>query len=83
MQDKKPKLRAFFSMMDSRKTMHHDIYQQLCVKRKTLILPIAIPYSSITEKMATKKQPLELFAASSAPALAYAELWQSIKRIRL
>ena len=78
-----PKLRAFFTLMDSRKNMHKEIFEQLCVKRKTIIFPIAVPYASITEKMGLRKAPLQTFAASSRPAQAYAEIWESVNRMRL
>lgn len=78
-----PKLRAFFTLMDARKNLHKEIYEQLCVKRKTIILPVAVPYASIAEKMALHKAPLETFAASSRPAQAYRELWESLSRMRL
>ena len=79
----KPKLRAFFTMMDSRKTMHKEIYNQLCVRRKTIILPLAVPYASAAEKMGEHKAPLAVFNASSPAAEAYAALWESVKRMRL
>lgn len=77
-----PKLRAFFTMLDGRKNMHKAIYEQFCVKRKTLMFSSTIPYSSIAEKMANHRKPLDAFAASSKPALAYQELWASLKRLR-
>ncbi|NRA40669.1 MAG: AAA family ATPase [Pseudomonadales bacterium] len=79
---KTPKLRAFFTMMDGRKLMHKSIYEQLCVKKKTIVLPISIPYQSSTEKMAQHQKPLAEFAGSSTAALAYDALWASIKRMR-
>lgn len=78
-----PKLRGFFTMMDSRKNMHKDIYEQLCVKKKTIILPFAIPYTSVTEKMGLRQKPLSVYAPSSPAAKAYSELWASVKRMRL
>ncbi len=81
--EKKPKLRAFFTMLDGRKLMHKSIYEQLCVKKKTIVLPVSIPYQSTTEKMALFQKPLHTFAASSTAAQAYDDLWASIKRMRL
>jgi cellulose biosynthesis protein BcsQ len=78
-----PKLRGFFTMMDSRKNMHKDIYEHLCVKKKTIILPVAIPYTSITEKMSLRQMPLSAFAPSTPAAKAYDELWAAVKRMRL
>lgn len=78
-----PKLRAFFTLMDSRKNMHKELYEELCIKRKTIIFPVPVPYSSTAEKMALFKAPLHVYAASSPSALAYAELWDSISHMRL
>ena len=80
--DKKPKLRAFFTMMDGRKLMHKSIFEQLCVKKKTIVLPVSIPYQSSTEKMALHQKPLAEFAASSTAAIAYNDLWAAVKRMR-
>ena len=79
---KKPRLRAFFTMMDGRKAMHKSIYEQLCVKKKTIVLPVSVPYQSSAEKMAIEQKPLGEFAASSAAALAYEDLWTAVKRMR-
>ncbi len=78
-----PKLRAFFTMMDGRKNMHKEIFEQLCVKRKTVIFPVAVPYSSVTEKMGLRQAPLNTYAATSRPAVAYQEIWDSLKRMRM
>jgi cellulose biosynthesis protein BcsQ len=78
-----PKLKAFFTLMDARRNLHKAIFEQLCVKRKTVIFPIAIPYASIAEKMSLRKAPLVTFAASTKAGLAYQELWAAINRMRL
>ena len=79
---KKPRLRAFFTLMDGRKSMHKAIYEQLCVKKKTIILPVSIPYQSHAEKMALEQKPIAEFAANSASAIAYDDLWAAVKRMR-
>ena len=78
-----PKLRGFFTMMDGRKNMHKDIFEHLCVKKKTIVLPVAIPYTSVTEKMGLRQKPLSAYAPSSPASEAYVNLWDSIKRMRL
>jgi len=80
---KSPKLRAFFTMMDGRKSVHRSIYEQLCVKKKTIILKTAVPYQSSAEKMAIEQKPIAEFAPSSSAAQAYVDLWASVKRMRL
>lgn len=81
--DPAPRLRAFFSLVDSRKNLHKQLYEELCVNRKTIILPVAVPYSSATEKMALFRAPLPVFAASVPASLAYGELWEAIRKMRL
>jgi cellulose biosynthesis protein BcsQ len=81
-ESKKPRLRAFFTMMDSRKALHKSIYQQLCVKKKTIILPVSVPYQANAEKMAIEQKPIAEYAAASAAAQAYESLWASVKRMR-
>ena len=79
---KKPRLRAFFTLMDSRKSLHKSIYEQLCVKKKTIILPVSIPYQSSAEKMAVEQKPIAEYAPNSAAATSYDDLWASVKRMR-
>lgn len=79
----KPKLRAFFTLMDSRKILHKSMYEQLCVKRKTVVFPICISNNSVVEKMAIHCKPLAEFAASHPATADYEQLWQSVKRMRL
>lgn len=78
-----PKIRAFFTLMDKRKKLHRSLYNTLCVKRKTLIFPEYVPYSTDCEQMLDKQQPIAHFAASSAAAVAYDELWQRLARLRV
>ena len=79
---KQPKIRAFFTMLDHRKKMHNGIFDQLCVKRKTMVFPIAIPYASDAEKMGDQRKPIAEFAPSSTAAKEYDKLWQMVHRLR-
>ena len=83
--DKKqrPKIRAFFNMADLRKTMHKEIYDQLCVKRKTLILPVAIPNATVAERRGIERTPIAEFAPNSTAAKEYDKLWQAVDKMRL
>lgn len=81
--NKRPKIRAFFNMADLRKSMHKNIYDQLCVKRKTLVFPIAIPNASVAERMGTERRPIAEFAPTSVAAKEYEKLWLAVDKMRL
>jgi chromosome partitioning protein len=81
--EKKPTVRAFFSMMDGRKRMHADIYEELCVKRKTIVMPIVIPYTSVVERMGVQMAPVTQFAASSRAGESYLQLWKAVKKLKV
>lgn len=77
------KLFGFFSMVDGRKTMHHETQTSL---RNTYgrILQTTIPYLSLVERMGYERQPLPAFAPHSTAAQAYNQLWNELKtRTRL
>ena len=80
---RRPKIRAFFNMMDTRKSMHKEIFDQLCVKRKTLVLPIAVPNASVAERMGTERTPIAEFAPNSPAAKEYDKLWRIVDKMRL
>ncbi len=79
---KRPKIRAFFTMLDHRKKMHKSIFDQLCVKRKTLVFPVAVPYAADAERMGDQRKPIAEYAAASAAAAEYEKLWRLVDKIR-
>jgi chromosome partitioning protein len=81
--DRKPVVRAFFSMMDGRKRMHSDIYDELCVKKKTIVMPIVIPYTSVVERMGVQLAPVTQFAASTRAGEAYQQLWKAVRKLKV
>ncbi len=67
----------FFSMVDSRKTLHRDI----CERDGSLpfkFLESRIPYSSDVERMGVHRAPVQTFAAASAAGQAYRSLADEI-----
>ncbi len=72
------KLKCFFSMVDHRKNLHHEV-MNLFYKDK-YFLKSYIPYLSDVEKMGINESPLETFAASSYAAQCYRDLWKEIKK---
>ena len=74
----KTKLKCFFSMVDHRKNLHHEVMNDFY--KDNIFLKNYIPYLSDVEKMGIHEAPLETFAASSYAAQCYRDLWKEIKK---
>ena len=74
----KTKLKCFFSMVDHRKTLHHETLQSFYNNK--LFLKNYIPYLSDVEKMGVHQQPLFEFAKSSYAAQCFRNLWSEVKK---
>ena len=74
----KTKLKCFFSMVDHRKTLHHETLQSFYNNK--LFLKNYIPYLSDVEKMGINQQPLFEFANSSYAAQCFRDLWSEVKK---
>ncbi len=72
------KLKCFFSMVDHRKNLHHEVINSFY--KDKYFLKSYIPYLSDVEKMGINESPLETFAASSYAAQCYRDLWKEIKK---
>jgi cellulose biosynthesis protein BcsQ len=72
------KLKSFFSMVDHRKNLHHEIINQFY--RDKTFLKNYIPYLSDVEKMGQQLAPVETFANSSYAAQCFRDLWKEIKK---
>lgn len=72
------KIKCFFSMVDHRKNLHHEVMQQFY--KQKIFFKNYIPYLSDVEKMGTHQQPLFEFANSSYAAQCYRDLWAEIKK---
>jgi len=77
----KSRLKCFFSMVDHRKNLHHEVMQQF-YKHK-LFFKNYIPYLSDIEKMGVYQQPLFEYANSSYAAQCFRDLWAEIKKVCL
>lgn len=71
-------LKCFFSMVDHRKNLHHEVMQEFY--KDKLFFKNYIPYLSDVEKMGTHQQPVFEFANSSYAAQCYRDLWHEIKK---
>ncbi len=74
-----PQLLAFFSMVDRRKKLHHEIMERMQAEQ-TSLLRAAIPTSAVVERMGSERDVVASFAPRSAAAVAYRELWEDIQR---
>ncbi|HEY2726609.1 MAG TPA: ParA family protein [Parafilimonas sp.] len=77
----KSKLKCFFSMVDHRKNLHHEVMQQFY--KDKLFFKSYIPYLSDVEKMGIYKQPLFEYANSSYAAKCFRDLWNEVKKVCL
>ena len=73
------KIRAFFSMVDHRKNLHHEVLNQH--HRNKTFLKNYIPYLSDVEKMGTHLAPVATYAYSSYAAQCFRDLWKEIKKV--
>jgi len=72
------KLKCFFSMVDHRKNLHHEVMHDFY--KDKYFLKSYIPYLSDVEKMGVHEAPLETYAASSYAAQCYRDLWKEIRK---
>jgi chromosome partitioning protein len=70
------KIRAFFTMVEKRKKMHHDIIAEF--HNSPDFLSRTIPYSSEVEKMGLYRAPLNAVQPNSQAAKAYSHLWDEL-----
>lgn len=80
---RRPRVLAFFSMIDRRKRLHREIAERLPLERKD-VAATAIPALSAIERMSVDRQPVTALAPRTAAARNYRELWREAKeRARL
>jgi chromosome partitioning protein len=69
---------AFFSMVDRRKKLHHEVMERLRAERSD-VLDTAIPASADVERMGVKRDAIGVFAPRGRAAPAYEALWQEVR----
>jgi cellulose biosynthesis protein BcsQ len=72
-------LLPFFSMVDRRKSLHHDIIAETREQFPTLLVT-EVPYSSEIERMTLRRAPIPASAPRSAAAQIYSALWAELTR---
>ena len=71
------KLLPFFSMVDRRKSLHHEVITSTRAQFPVL-LATEVPYSSEIERMTQRRAPLPSFAPRSPMGLIYESLWAEV-----
>ncbi|NCI45122.1 ParA family protein [Sediminibacterium soli] len=72
------KLKCFFSMVDHRKNLHHEVMHSFY--KDKFFFKNYIPYLSDVEKMGVHEAPLETYAPSSYAAQCFRDLWKEIRK---
>jgi cellulose biosynthesis protein BcsQ len=73
-----PRLLAFFSMVDKRKTLHREVVERLRAERAG-VLEAEIPTSAEVERMGAHRDVLCAFAPRGPAAEAYQALWREVR----
>ena len=71
-------LLPFFSMVDQRKSLHHDV---IASTRNLFpnLLTTEVPYSSAIERMSLRRAPIPSYAPRSTAGQIYSLLWEEIE----
>lgn len=72
-----PKLLAFLSMVDRRRTLHKQLLEELPGSRKDVATSV-IPAASAVEQMGVHRAPIVQWQARSPAAQAYTDLWREV-----
>jgi len=70
-------LLPFFSMVDRRKSLHHEVIAQTREQFPTM-LATEVPYMSEIERMSVRRAPIPAIAPRSAAAQIYSALWAEV-----
>jgi cellulose biosynthesis protein BcsQ len=70
-------LLPFFSMVDRRKSLHHEVIESTRAELPSL-LATEVPYSSSIERMTLRRAPLPAYSPGSDEGRVYAKLWREI-----
>jgi len=71
-------LLPFFSMVDSRKSLHHEVIESARAQFPAL-LATQVPYSSEIERMTLRRAPIPAYAPRSVGGEIYSTLWAEIE----
>jgi chromosome partitioning protein len=77
--DRRPRIVAFFSMVDGRKRLHREVVATLPVTNPNDVVEAAIPAATEVELMGVERAPLVVSAPHSRAARAYRALWDEVR----
>ncbi|MFY2826300.1 ParA family protein [Ruegeria sp. MALMAid1280] len=75
----KKKLKAFFSMVQRRKTLHLETMEKMRKAYKKRFLQSEIPFAADIERMGQNRAPVSIFAGRSAASVAYQALFDELE----
>ena len=75
---RRPRLMAFLSMVDRRKSAHRELAERLPLERSFMV-PEVIPNLAVVEQMARRRAPVPDFAPRSPATAAYEALWVRVR----
>ena len=74
----RPRVLAFFSMIDRRKRLHREIAERLPAERDDVAAAV-IPSLTQIERMSVERAPVAAFAPHSRAAQCYQALWAEVR----
>lgn len=75
----KKKLKAFFSMVQRRKTLHLETMEKMRKLYKKRFLQTEIPFAADIERMGQNRAPVSIYAGRSAASAAYQTLFDELE----
>ncbi|WP_424830781.1 ParA family protein [Ruegeria sp.] len=75
----KKKLRAFFSMVQRRKTLHRETMRTMREQYRKRFLTTLIPFAADIERMGLHRAPVQVYAKNSAAGAAYKALFNELE----
>ncbi len=75
----KKKLRAFFSMVQRRKTLHVETMMTMRKLYRKRFLLASVPFAADIERMGQNRAPVSIFAGQSAASAAYLALYDELE----
>jgi len=71
---------AFFSMVNIGSSLHRQVMSRLRKVHHLEMLGAAVPFSDDVERMGEERNPVAVYASTSAGAVAYQALWWDVQR---
>jgi cellulose biosynthesis protein BcsQ len=76
-EDRRYRVLPFFNLVDRRRSLHRETCDWVRTQPMHF-LKTELPYSSLLEQATVRREPIQSFASSSEPALAFRCLWNEI-----